>query len=237
MNILIADDEPLLRAQLKNLLLKLLPDALLTEAEDGYKVLECLKNETPDVAFLDIRMPGLSGMELAEHFPDSTQIVFVTAYDEYAIEAFEKGAVDYLLKPVEAARLSKTIERLQAKQRAPELVERSVEPAQMLRWIHASTAHSIQVIPVDEVIYFRSDAKYTKVRTAQAEAYIRTPIKELVQRLDAELFWQIHRSAIVNARHIERVLRDGDGGMTIVLKGLDERLPVSSSYHHLFRQM
>lgn len=238
MNVLIADDEPLLRSHLRKLLEKLLTDATeIVEAEDGFQVLECLREHTFDVAFLDIRMPGLSGMELAERFPEATQLVFVTAYDQYAIEAFEKGAIDYLLKPVEPSRLSITIERIRAKMRAPivDADDRGVhEP---LQWIHASTAHSIQVIAIDSVIYFKSDAKYTKVRTADGEAYIRTPIKDLLPRLDGNHFWQVHRGTVVNVGGIDRVLRDGDGGMTITLKGLDDKLPVSSSYHQLFRQM
>jgi len=238
MKLLLADDEPLLLEHLRSLLTQLWPEACVVAlANDGNEAQELVQQHDIDVAFLDIRMPGMGGLELAKILPAEVLVVFVTAYDQYAVDAFEQGALDYLLKPVELSRLQLTIDRLKAKHRTqalPALEERT--PPLVLRWIQASTANTIQMIDVSDVQYFRSDTKYTRVKTLKQEAYIRTPIKELAKRLDAEIFWQVHRSAIVNVHCIDKVIRDGDN-MHIQLKELNETIPVSQTYAHRFKQM
>ena len=251
----IAEDEALLRAALRDALAQAWPELqIVAECEDGASALEAIAEHTPDVAFLDIRMPGLTGLEVAaaatEASPD-TRIVFTTAYDQYAIDAFERGAVDYLLKPIAAERLAATVQRLQARANGPahdagalaELLRKlgaalprdaAREP---LTWITASAGRETRLIGIDDVIYFRAADKYTTVVTAEGEALLRTPIKDLLAALDGAHFRQIHRSTIVNLKAIASIVRD-DGGRGIVrLRGRPETLAVSQPFMALFRHM
>jgi DNA-binding LytR/AlgR family response regulator len=241
----IAEDEPLMRAQLKRKLAEAWPDLeVVAEAENGALALEALEREEPDLMFLDIQMPVMTGIEVARHLAGRCHVVFVTAYDEYAVAAFEQGAIDYLLKPVEADRLAVTVERLkgQLSQPAPDLAQivdqltQAAAPTR-LRWIKASIGANIRLISVQEIAYFQSDEKYTRVVTADSEALIRKPIKELADELDPELFWQIHRSTLVNVNHIATVGRDFRGQPEIQLRNRDEKLTVSRPFAHLFKQM
>jgi DNA-binding LytR/AlgR family response regulator len=242
---IIAEDEPLLRGQLKDLLAAVWPElAIIAEAQDGVQALRALEQHHPDVLFLDIQMPGLSGIELARHASGRHHVVFVTAYDQYAVAAFEQGAVDYLVKPLNAARLAVACERIRKRLAAapPDLQNLIAAlavraPAAHLRWINASIGNEVKLITVDEICYFQSDAKYTRAVTAAAESLIRKPIKELVQELDPVLFWQIHRSTIVNVNAIAGVSRDFAGRLLVKLKNRKEALAVSQPFAHRFRQM
>ncbi|MGY0620224.1 LytR/AlgR family response regulator transcription factor [Lysobacter sp. A378] len=250
---IVAEDEALLRQSLLDQLRHAWPQLqVLAECEDGASALEALAEHRPDVAFLDIRMPGLSGLEVAtaasEVSPD-TQIVFVTAYDQYAIDAFERGAIDYLLKPITPARLAATVTRLQARTGNNDaatlaaLVERlgPVRPRDdlppPLTWITASAGRETRLILVDDVAYFRADHKYTTVMTAEGEALLRTPIKELLTVLDTTTFKQIHRSTIVNLKAIAGIVRDDSGRGVVRLKSRPETLAVSAPFMTLFRHM
>jgi DNA-binding LytR/AlgR family response regulator len=248
----IADDEPLMREQLRARLAEAWPELeIVAEARNGVEAVERIAAERPDVAFLDIRMPGMTGIEAAreiatlEHVPE---IVFVTAYDQYAVGAFEQGAIDYVLKPAERERLALTVQRirrrLSERSTTPATLQETLarlaaklEPGSRLRWIQASVGTQIQMIPVEEVLFFISDEKYTRVQTAQQEALIRKPIKELVAELDPAQFWQIHRSTLINARAIAGVARDERGRQLVSIKGRPEKLEVSRSYAHLFKGM
>ena len=250
---IVAEDESLLRRALVERLAQAWPQLrILAECDDGASALEALAEHRPDVAFLDIRMPGLTGLEVAAAAGEvcpATQIVFVTAYDQYAIDAFERGAVDYLLKPITPDRLAATVQRLQARtgnndaaalaallQRlAP--VARAVNAPEPLTWITASAGRETRLILVDDVAYFRADNKYTTVMTAEGEALLRTPIKELLSVLDPGTFKQIHRSTIVNLRAIAGVVRDDSGRGTVRLKTRPETLSVSAPFMTLFRHM
>ncbi len=250
---IIAEDESLLRQALIDQLRGAWPELqVLAECEDGASAVEALAEFTPDIAFLDIRMPGLTGLEVATAAADAsplTQIVFVTAYDHYAIDAFERGAIDYLLKPVQPARLAATIERLRARAGNPDaatlsaLIEqlgaasRANEAREPLTWITASAGKETRLILVDEVSYFRADNKYTTVVTAEGEALLRTPIKELVAALDPAIFKQIHRSTIVNLKAIAGITRDDAGRGSMRLKNRPETLTVSVPFMTLFRNM
>jgi DNA-binding LytR/AlgR family response regulator len=260
---LIADDERLLREQLKTRLASVWPDLqVVGEARDGNEALARADELRPDVVFLDIRMPGLTGIEAAREIlalPDwHGEVVFVTAYDEYAVAAFEHGALDYLLKPVEPERLAQTAQRLKARlasrqvpppakddaaldallERLAQLQQGMNKPApgvQPLRWIQATSGNTTKLIDVKDVLFFRSDEKYTRVQTRDQEAFIRTPIRELLPQLDAQQFWQIHRSAIVNLAKIAAVTRDDTGRQRVHIQGHAEVLEVSRSFAHLFR--
>jgi DNA-binding LytR/AlgR family response regulator len=250
---IIADDERLMREQLRLRLSEVWPELqILAEAKNGAEAVEAVANHQPDVAFLDIRMPGMTGIEAASEIgalPDNrTQLVFVTAYDEYAIAAFERGAIDYVLKPAEAARLSTTVARVKSRLQnhaAPamasllaELKQAMGSPArQYMRWIQATVGASLRMIPVQDVLFFVSDEKYTRVQTEKFEALIRKPIKELVEELDPDDFWQIHRSTLVNVHKIAGVVNDERGHKIVSVTGHPEKLEVSRSYLHLFKQM
>ena len=240
---IICEDEELLRAQLKETLVQTWPElAIAGEAGDGLSGSRMIDDLKPDIAFLDIRMPGMSGLDVARHAAGRCHIVFITAYDEYAIRAFEQGAVDYVLKPVEPARFLTTVARLKSRMSTPPADLRSLisqlaaRPEGKLRWIQASIGNTIKFITVEEVFYFQSDTKYTRVITAQGESLIRKPLKELLDDLDDDAFWQIHRGTIVNVSRVAGVQRDGEGGMTVLLKGRDDKLPVSQTWQHRFRQ-
>jgi len=266
---ILADDERLMREQLKARLAQAWPDLQICgEAHDGREAVEMVARARPDIVFLDIRMPVMTGIEAAREIalmPDlPCEVVFVTAYDQYAIEAFEQGALDYVLKPAEPARLVRTVERLKTRLAtkrqqgtldAPaeaadpgtfglrlaqiEQLLRSAQPnaPRYLRWLQSARGNILKLIPVDEVLFFRSDEKYTRVQTLQAEWLIRTPLRELLEKLDTEQFWQVHRGTIVNARAIERVERDDAGHLRIRISGHPETLEVSRSFSQRFRQM
>jgi len=268
----IADDERLLREQLRARLLEVWPELeIVGEAKNGTEAVELVEEHHPDLVFLDIRMPGMNGIEAARAIaqlpvdeegakPENrrpwrgAEIVFITAYDQYAIEAFEQGVVDYVLKPAERERLQVTVDRVrkrlanQGSDGAPDasgmqsLLQKLAEKMNpgavpRLKWIQATVGTSIQMIPVEDVLFFISDEKYTRVQTASLEALIRKPIKELVAELDAEEFWQIHRSTLVNARAIAGVSRDLRGRQLVAVRGHPEKLEVSRSYAGLFKGM
>ncbi|MBW1799424.1 MAG: response regulator transcription factor [Deltaproteobacteria bacterium] len=249
---IIADDEPALRSALRHQLAMLWPELHLAgEAGNGVETLELVEREHPDIAFLDIRMPGLSGIQVAERIVGSCRVVFITAYDQYALEAFEKEAVDYILKPVTRARLEKTIRRLQKEMNAAhdraypvaETMARVIHALETsgrpdhLRWIKAQYGNSIRLIAVDEVCYFKSSDKYTLVRTKNDESLIRKSITSLSEELDPGQFWRIHRGIIVNTLKIGKVHRSVTGKLQVILKDIPETLTVSRSYTYLFRQM
>jgi DNA-binding LytR/AlgR family response regulator len=272
---LIADDERLMREQLRARLAEAWPELeIVAEAKNGLEAVELTQTHRPDLVFLDIRMPGMTGVEAARAIAQlpvdedgegdggagwaGCEIVFITAYDQYAIEAFEQGVVDYVLKPAERERLLVTVERIQkrlaqragaadapgdappvAMQQLLQKLAARMDPAKapQLRWIQATVGQNIQMIPVDEVLFFISDEKYTRVQTATIEALIRKPIKELVEELDAEVFWQIHRSTLVNTKFIAGVSRDLRGRQLVAVKGHPEKLEVSRSFTGLFKGM
>lgn len=268
---LIADDERLLREQLRARLAEVWPELeIVAEAKNGLEAVQLTEQHHPELVFLDIRMPGMTGVEAAraiaqlptdDDTPDAwpgCEVVFITAYDQYAIEAFEQGVVDYVLKPAERERLLVTVERIKkrlAQRRSSDNEGDDLPPAGMqqllqklatrmdpakaptLRWIQATVGQSIQMIPVEDVLFFISDEKYTRVQTATVEALIRKPIKELIDELDADLFWQIHRSTLVNTKFIAGVSRDLRGRQLVAVKGHPEKLEVSRSFTGLFKGM
>ncbi len=244
---LIADDEPLLRADLKQRLSRLWPELVVcAEAADGIAALEAFERERPQIVFLDIRMPGRTGLEVAGALAGKCHIVFVTAYDRHAVEAFERGAVDYLVKPVVDARMQTMVKRLKERRAGapPELdallqeLRARLGPRQdFLRWIRASHGNALRLIAIDDVLFFHADEKYTRVVTVEGESLIRKPIKELVDELDPGQFWQIHRATLISARAIAGVVRDEAGRLHVRVNGSDEKLEVSRGYTHLFRQM
>ena len=256
---LIADDEPLLREALAGQLAQVWPELeVIAQARNGREAVELFEARRPDVCFLDVHMPGLSGVEAAHRIGSRAHLVFVTAYDDYAVQAFAQGVLDYLVKPVESPRLAETVarlkDRLQAAQPAPNtaslLGQLAAQLASLqggaapspLRWIRAQVGSSLRLIPVEDIDYLRSDTKYTRVAWRgdggePAEALVRTPLKELVAQLDPAHFAQIHRSVVVNLRAVDHVTRGDNETADVHLKGRDEVLPVSRSYLHLFREM
>lgn len=246
---IIADDERLMRDQLKLRLNQVWPELeILDEAKNGDEAIAMVEQHQPDFVFLDIRMPGKTGLEAAQAIgPSKTHIVFITAYDQYAVEAFERGAVDYVLKPAEAERLQVTVERLKARLASPptdmssmltQLAKQmGLGKASYLQWIQASIGQELRLIPVEEILFFQSDEKYTRVQTARFEALIRKPVRDLAEELNPELFWQIHRSTLVNVNAIEGVTRDMRGRHLVLIKGQPDKLEVSRSFVHLFKQM
>ena len=267
---LIADDEPLLRDSLQRSLGLLWPELrVVAQARNGREAVEMFEVHRPDIAFLDVHMPGLNGMEAARQIARQAHVVFVTAFEEYALQAFDRGAIDYLVKPVDEARLADTVGRLKERLAEPprrtrgegsqaaleavidELARRIARqpgaPASAaaglatdtgpLQWIRASVGSTLKLIPVDDILFLRSDEKYTLVVTAEGEALIRTPIRELIERLDAQRFVQVHRSVVVNLHAISHVTRGPNETADLHLKARPEVLPVSRSYLHLFRQM
>ena len=247
---IVAEDEATLRGQLVEQLGQLWPElAIVGEASDGVQALRLLDEHRPDVMFLDIQMPGATGLEVARQANGRCHVVFVTAYDQHAVAAFDQGAIDYVLKPVSAARLFTAVSRVKQRLGSPparlDAALGSLPGAggpsavarQYLRWINASVGQNLKLITVDEISYFQADNKYTRVVTAEGEALIRKPLKELVDELDPNQFWQIHRSTLVNASSIAGVTRDFRGRMLVKLKARPETLLVSDSYTHKFRQM
>jgi DNA-binding LytR/AlgR family response regulator len=246
---IIAEDEPILREQLEAKLRKIWPELeVIASVEDGAAALEALEDRAPDFMFLDIQMPEMTGVEVARHVGNRAHLVFVTAYDQYAIQAFETGAVDYLLKPYTDERLAVCVERLKKKIASPPPDLQSIvsqlatqlrggAAKEKLQWIKASFGQNLRLIPVADVLFFQSDEKYTRVVTAEAEALIKTPIRELLDGLDPDVFWQIHRSTLVNVNAIAGVNRDFRGQAHVKIRGKDEVLTVSRIYSHLFKQM
>lgn len=248
---IIADDERLMRDQLRSRLEQVWPELeILAEAKNGEEAIQLVDLHKPDLAFLDIRMPAKTGLEAAKEIGTKAHIVFITAYDQYAVEAFDQGAVDYVLKPADTERLSKTVERLKARlTTATEPNDMSNMLAQLakqlgiapkanyLQWIQASIGQELRLIPVEDILFFQSDEKYTRVQTAAYEALIRKPVRDLAEELDPQLFWQIHRSTLVNSKAISGVVRDMRGRHLVQIKGLTEKLEVSRSFVHLFKQM
>ena len=274
---LFADDERLMREQLRARLAEVWPELqIVAEAKNGQEALQLTEQHHPELVFLDIRMPGMTGVEAAraiaqlptfDDAPDGwpgCEVVFITAYDQYAVEAFEQGAVDYVLKPAERERLTVTVQRIKKRlaqrgaesagddssagvgtgsgvnmQQLLQQLSRQMNPgaAPPLRWIQATVGQSIQMIPVEDVLFFISDEKYTRVQTATLEALIRKPIKELLDELDANQFWQIHRSTLINTRAIAGVSRDMRGRQLVSVKGHPEKLEVSRSFTGLFKGM
>ena len=266
----LADDERLMRDQLRARLAEVWPELqVVAEAKNGLEAVAMVEQHRPDIVFLDIRMPGLTGVDAARQIAqlpprdgdDDEQlpeIVFITAYDQYAVEAFEQGVADYVLKPAERERLQVTVQRVQKRLAAraagadaadaptgPHLQQllhklaAQIDPgsAHRLKWIQATVGQTIQMIPVEDVLFFISDEKYTRVQTAQVEALIRKPIKELVDEIDPRLFWQIHRSTLVNVKAIAGVTRDFRGRQIVAVRGHPEKLEVSRSYAGLFKGM
>lgn len=248
---LIADDEEHLRTHLRGKLGRLWPELrIVGEASNGVEAAEAIARLAPSVAFLDIKMPGLSGLEVAQGLETNTRVVFVTAYDQYALDAFEREAVDYLVKPVTDERLARSVERLrrafEESAPLPELARllsqltRGQAPAEAnepLRWVRASRGNTTSHVPIQEVLYFQSDDKYVVVHTRDGEHLIRTPLAELLGGLDAGTFWQIHRSTIINMDHVAGTRRDDTGRLFVLLKDKKTELPVSRAYVHRFRQM
>ena len=247
---LIAEDEPLMRERLLAALHQVWPELDVScVASNGLDAIKLWHARRPDVLFVDIRMPGKTGLEVAAEVGDAAHIVFVTAYDEYAVEAFQNGAVDYLLKPVEIDRLNATVARLKKRLTAKPadltgLLEKLLNQGNnsatgkpgKLKWIRASLGNQTRLINVDEVLFFQSDTKYTRIVMKDSEALMRSPLKELVEGLNEEVFWQVHRGVIVNVHAIERAVREAPEKLIIHLKGHQEKLPVSRHYYHLFRQ-
>lgn len=243
----IAEDEPHLREELRESLAALWPELeIVGEASNGIDALRLMETLAPDILFLDIQMPGLTGMEVAAQASGRCHVLFVTAYDQHALAAFEQGAVDYVMKPFTTARLATAVARLKERcSAAPAnlggllkaLATHGVEPRAWLRWINASEGTNVRLITVDEVIYFQADNKYTLVITQDQEAVIRKSIKELIAQLDPEVFWQIHRSTIVNVNAIQALHKTLAGTLEVRLRKRPELLPVSAPYVHLFKQM
>ena len=257
---LIADDEPHLALHLKQQLQQLWPELnILALARNGIEAAERINALQPDLAFLDIQMPGLSGLEVAQGIEGLTRVVFVTAFDEYAVEAFEQAALDYLLKPVKAERLARSLERVKSALAASQLVGGEAPDARLagvlhqlqhvplgqsarptptsLRFVRAAQGDLMHQIPVEEVLYFQADDKYTVVQTATAEHLIRTPIIELAEQLDPQQFWQVHRSTLINLNHLAGTRRDEASRLFVRLKNHARELPVSRAYVHLFKAM
>lgn len=251
---LVADDEPLLREHLVVLLGRLWPELeVVAQARNGREAVELFDEHEPEVVFLDIHMPGVNGVEAARAIARRAQLVFITAYEQYAVQAFEQGAIDYVVKPLDALRLADTVQRLQQRLAAPAASGASLDAVldqlsarlkqvggpgrAWLQWIKASVGSNVRLIPVDQVHYLRSDEKYTLVVWEGGEALIRRSIRELADELDPERFAQIHRSTIVNLHQVVQVIRGANETAEVQLKGRPELLSVSRSYLHLFRQM
>ncbi len=251
---ILAEDEPILRAQLKTKLGKVWPELqIVADVGDGEAALEAIATHQPTLAFLDIQMPEMTGIEVARSLAANRDlkchIVFVTAFDQYAVDAFDTGAIDYVLKPYSDERLQAAVERLKQRLSAvpaqPQDLDalmrhlsKQLKPdAEKLKWIKANIGSNLRLIPIDEVLFFQADEKYTLVATKEFDALIKTPIKELLEGVDGEKFWQIHRSTIVQAGAIEAVTRDFRGQATVRVKGRKENLTVSRPFSHLFKQM
>lgn len=246
MRAIIADDEVHLAQDLRRRLTRLWPELqIVAVLHDGIAAAQALTDLEPDIAFLDIRMPGQSGLDAARSAAADCRVVFVTAYDGHALQAFEQAAVDYLLKPVSDERLARSVERLQQKSEVASdallarLQKMLATPAKSepLHWLRVQVGQSVRMVAVEEVCYFQSSDKYTTVLTRDAELLLRTPLKELIVQLDPGQFWQVHRGAVVNVRQIVSAHHDLLGKVSLTLRDRQEKVAVSRSYAHLFRQM
>jgi DNA-binding LytR/AlgR family response regulator len=247
----VADDERLMREQIIGRLKQAWPElSIAGEAANGREAVALVRSLEPDIAFLDISMPEMDGIQAAQMVAGEVHVVFVTAHDEYAIAAFEQGAVDYVLKPAQPERLAITCERLRERLKgAPDpmndlLVQLSqrlggsaAKSGEYLRWVQASVGATIRMIPTSDILFFRAEDKYTRVQTPTFEALIRKPIKELIDELDPNEFWQIHRATLVRVDAVEQVSRNLRGQQLVHVKGSSEKLEVSRSFNHLFKQM
>lgn len=246
MKAIIADDEPHLADDLRRRLARLWPELEITAVlHDGLATAQALQEIKPDIAFLDIRMPGQSGLDAARAAASDCRVVFVTAFDHHAVQAFEQAAVDYLLKPVSDERLARCVERLRQHSaavpdallaRLQQLLAQPAKPAP-LRWLRLQVGQNVRMVAVEEVCYFQSADKYTTVLTRDAEYLLRTPLKDLLAQLDPEQFWQVHRGTIVNVKQVVSARHEPLGKVSLKLRDRPERLGVSRSYAHLFRQM
>jgi DNA-binding LytR/AlgR family response regulator len=245
---IIAEDELPQRQELRTLLAQLWPELdIVAECDDGLAALSALAEHRPQVAFVDIRMPGVSGLEVARAAGTDCQVIFITAYGEYALRAFDEGAVDYLQKPVARERLARAVERTRARLAKGatvdiaaliDMVQAQLAPGkQGIRWITASVGNTVKMFSIDEVLFFQAQDKYTRAVTAETEGHIRTPLKELLPALDSDLFWQVHRSVIVRVGAIRAVEKGEDGKLHLTLRGHAEVLPVSSAFQYRFRGM
>jgi DNA-binding LytR/AlgR family response regulator len=247
----VADDERLMREQIVGRLKQAWPElSIVGEAANGREAVALVRSLEPDIAFLDISMPEMDGVQAAQAVAGEVHVVFVTAHDEYAIKAFEQGAVDYVLKPAELERLAITCERLRERLKgAPdpmgELLAQlshrlgggAVKPREYMRWVQASVGATIRMIPTSDILFFRAEDKYTRVQTQNFEALIRKPIRELIDELDPSEFWQIHRATVVRVDAIEQVSRNLRGQQIVYVKGSADRLEVSRTFNHRFKQM
>jgi DNA-binding LytR/AlgR family response regulator len=247
----VADDERLMREQIIARLKEAWPELVIVgEAGNGREAIALVQSLEPDIVFLDISMPGVDGIEAARTLAGRVHVVFVTAHDQYAIGAFEQGAVDYLLKPAEPERVALTCQRLRARLRQEpdpmhdllaQLSQRlgagGLKAREYMRWVQASVGANIRMIPTGDILFFRAEDKYTRVQTRSFEALIRKPIKELIAELDPDEFWQIHRATVVRVDAVEQVSRNLRGNQVVHVKGSEERLEVSRSYNHVFKQM
>ncbi len=247
----VADDERLMREQIIARLKDAWPELLIVgEASNGREAIAIVQSLEPDIVFLDISMPGMDGIQAAQALAGRAHVVFVTAHDQYAISAFEQGAVDYLLKPAEPERVALTCQRLRARlkqepdpmhdllaQLSQRLGAGGLKPREYMRWVQASVGATMRMIPTGDILFFRAEDKYTRVQTRSFEALIRKPIKELIDELDPDEFWQIHRATVVRVDAVEQVSRNLRGNQVVQVKGSEEKLEVSRSYNHLFKQM
>jgi DNA-binding LytR/AlgR family response regulator len=243
---IIAEDEPLLRAELREMLGKLWPELVIcAEAGDGFEAMRAISDFSPQVVFLDIQMPGLSGLEVAQQVNRKANVVFITAYDQHAIEAFEQGAIDYIPKPISAARLSTTIDRVKQRLNSPQDLSNVAEMLRgmtghgtpYLKWLTVPHANELRLVMIDEVCYLRADNKYTSVFTANSEFLLSSTLKLVKEKIDPAAFWQIHRSVVVNVAAIRSVSRSFRGSLEVQLKQRPESLPVSAAYAHLFKHL
>lgn len=247
---IIAEDETPLRDALRAMLGIVWPELeIVAECEDGIAAMEAIAGHRPDVCFLDIRMPGVTGLDVARAaIAAKSQVVFTTAYDEFAVRAFEAGAVDYLLKPIQPERLGRAVERLRERLAARnggesdadlDALETRLKPSgsRLIRWISAAVGDSVRMLGIDEVLYFQAQDKYVRVVTADGEAIIRTPIKDILAGLDPDIFWQVHRGTVVRVSAIDRVRKDELGKSLLSLRGRSDALPVSAAFLHRFKGM
>lgn len=247
---ILAEDEAPQRRELRATLAALWPELdVVAECADGHEALQAVERHRPQVAFLDIRMPGLSGLEVARRASQTGHVVLVTAYDQYAVDAFESGAVDYLLKPVKHERLAAAVARLKSKLAAgarQEDLGRLIDALQsrmaperpaFLRWITATTPSGVKMVAIDDVRFFRAEDKYVRVGSLDGDVHIRTPLKALLAKLDPEVFWQIHRGTVVRVSAIRRIVRDDDHRLKVILADSADPFPVSAAFEHRFRGM
>jgi DNA-binding LytR/AlgR family response regulator len=244
---IIAEDEPLLRAEIRRSLESLWPElTICAEVADGTEAMAAIEAYSPDVVFLDIQMPGVDGLTVAERLSGKAHVVFITAFDQHALAAFEHGALDYVLKPISRERLAITVSRLEGRLSATprdlqgliQLIKGAViEEPQYIKWLTVPRGAGFKLVTVGEIHYLRADNKYTSLFTSKEEFLLSFALKEVKQRLDPQMFWQIHRSLIVNVGAIDTVFRSFRGSLEVKLKGREELLPVSAAHSHLFRQL